>query len=68
MKELIDLKKLWDSFLDLCKTNIGLVICLVISFLIGMAIQEKMIVDDCKYMNNFRDGAQSYKCTLNRIS
>jgi hypothetical protein len=63
MKELIDFKKIWDWCVAKWRTSFGAVMFSVLAFLSGMAVQEKLIVDDCKFMGSFRDGIQAYNCT-----
>lgn len=64
MKELIDLKYVWAWCLEKWRTAIGAVAFVMLSFWSGMAVQNKSIVDDCKFMGSFRDGAYSYNCSV----
>ena len=64
MKELIDFKKIWDWCASKWRTSFGCVVLAVLMFVIGMAVQEKLIVDDCKFMGSFRDGIQAYNCQV----
>lgn len=64
MKDLIDFKKIWDWCALKWRTSFGSVVLAVLMFVIGMAVQEKLIVDDCKFMGSFRDGIQSYNCQV----
>lgn len=64
MKELIDLKAIWDIFMQKWRTPVGSVAIVLLAFWFGMLIQEKLIVDDCKFMGSFRDGAYSYNCSM----
>ena len=64
MKDLIDFKKIWDWCALKWRTSFGCVVLAVLMFVIGMAVQEKLIVDDCKFMGSFRDGIQSYNCQV----
>ena len=62
MKELIDFKKAWDWCASKWRTSFGSIVFAVVAFLFGMAVQEKLITEDCKFMGAFRDGAQAYNC------
>ena len=64
MKELIDFKKIWDWCASKWRTSFGCVVLAVLMFVLGMAVQEKLIVDDCKFMGSFRDGIQAYNCQV----
>lgn len=64
MKELVDLKTISDWFVAKWRTPAGAVAFIVLSFMAGMAVQNKFIVDDCKFMGAFRDGAYSYNCSV----
>lgn len=37
-------------------------LALMIGIMSGMLITEGRVISDCKYMNNFRIGEQSYTC------
>ncbi len=63
MKELIDFKKIWDWMVLRWRNSFGSIVLAVLAFVIGMELQEKLIVDDCKFMGSFRDGIQTYNCT-----
>lgn len=63
MKELIDFKKIWDWMVARWRNSFGSILLAVLAFVVGMATQEKLIVDDCKFMGSFRDGIQTYNCT-----
>ena len=45
MKEPIDLKKIWEWCAGKWRTSFGAVVLAVVAFLVGMAVQEKLIVD-----------------------
>ena len=62
MKELIDFKKIWDWCSTKWKTSFSCIVLAVLSFVFGMMLKEKLIVDDCKFMGSFRDGTQAYNC------
>lgn len=64
MKELIDLQMCIDWFLDKCRKHIGSVLLAGIGFFLGVAWGEKSVVDDCRYMQVFRDGGQAYVCNV----
>lgn len=63
MKELLDLKAIWEWCVEKGRTPAGLVAFIVVSIWFGMALKEKMITDDCKFMGTFRDGVYSYNCS-----
>lgn len=62
MKELIDFKKIWDWCSTKWKTSFSCIVLAVLSFVFGMMMKEKLIVDDCRFMGSFRDGIQAYNC------
>ena len=62
MKELIDLKKVWDWMAGKWAQSFGCVALMLLAFWFGMEVQEKSITDDCKFMGVFRDGPQAYNC------
>lgn len=63
MKELLDLQRFWAWCSVKWKTPAGAVAFTLLAFWFGMALKEKMITDDCKFMGTFRDGAYSYNCS-----
>jgi hypothetical protein len=62
MKDLIDFKKVWDWCVVRWRTSFGCVVLALVTFWLGMALQEKLITEDCRFMGSFRDGAQAYNC------
>ena len=62
MKELIDLKRIWDWCQSKWKTSFSCIVIMLLAFWFGMAVQEKLITEDCKFMGAFRDGPQAYNC------
>ena len=62
MNDLVNLKKIWDEAVEKWRTSFGAILLAVITFFIGMQVQHKFIVDDCKFSGVFRDGAQAYSC------
>jgi hypothetical protein len=62
VKDLIDFKKLWAWCVDRWRTSFGCIVLAVVSFLSGMALQNKFTTEDCRFMGSFRDGAQAYNC------
>ena len=62
MKELIDLKSAWDWMASKWARSFGCVILILLAFVFGMAVKEKEITEDCKFMGAFRDGPQAYNC------
>ena len=64
MKELIDLKKFWDLCASKWGRSFGCVVLMLLAFWFGMALQEKLITDDCKFVGAFRDGPQAYNCNV----
>lgn len=62
MRDLIDFKKVWDWCVMRWRTSFGCVVIALIAFWVGMALQEKIITEDCRFMGSFRDGAQAYNC------
>jgi len=64
MSELINYKQIWKRLCDKWRNSFASFVLVVIAFLIGMAYQNKLIVDDCKFSNVFRDGNISYNCQM----
>lgn len=64
MKELLDLKRVWDWCAGKWAQSFGCVMLIVLAFLFGMAWESKQITDDCKFMGTFRDGPQAYSCQV----
>lgn len=62
MNELINIKAVWLKVVSWWKVNLLTVILCVVFYGIGGAVSTKMIVDDCRFMGSFRDGAQAYNC------
>lgn len=62
MKDLIDLKAVWNWMVSKWRTSFGCIIIALIAFVAGMLAQEKFITEDCRFMGTFRDGAQAYSC------
>jgi hypothetical protein len=64
MNELIDLKRIWDWILEKWSTAFGCVLFLLLSFWFGMEVQERAITSDCKFMGSFREGHETYNCSM----
>jgi hypothetical protein len=64
MKDLLDLKKIWDWVVTKWKESFGWILICVLMLLVGMEIQQKQMTDDCKIMGNFRDNTQAYSCQV----
>lgn len=64
MKELLDLKKMWDWCAEKWAKSFGCLVLAVIAFWFGSALESKQITDDCKFMGSFRDGSQAYSCQV----
>lgn len=64
MNELIDFKKILDRAVELWREHFLSIIFCGISFALGGAYANKMIVDDCKFAKSFRDGATVYDCQV----
>ena len=62
MKELINFERIIDWCVDKWVNSFVTILLMVIAFFVGMAVQEKFITDDCRFMGAFRDGAQAYNC------
>lgn len=63
MKDLIDFKAIWIWLVERWRTSFVTFLFTVAGFSAGGAVNEKSIVDDCKFMGSFRDGIQAYNCT-----
>jgi hypothetical protein len=64
MNELIDFQGMWNKAVDTWKNNLGCILFAVAMFFAGMVLQNKIIVDDCKFSKSFRDGATVYDCQV----
>jgi hypothetical protein len=62
MNELINLKAIWSKAVEKWRTSFATVLIAVAAFFFGMLVENKIIVDDCKFAGVFRDGAQAYSC------
>lgn len=62
MKELIDIKKIYTWCVNRWKDSFGSIVLALVAFMLGMAVKEKFITEDCRFMGSFRDGAQVYNC------
>ena len=62
MKELIDFPKILSWCSNKWAKSFGCVVLMLLSLWFGMALQEKLITDDCKFVGAFRDGPQAYNC------
>lgn len=63
MKDLVDFKAIWIWLVERWRTSFVTFLFTVAGFSAGGAMNEKNIVDDCKFMGSFRDGIQAYNCT-----
>jgi len=63
MKDLIDFKAIWIWLVERWRTSFVTFLFTVAGFSAGGAVNEKSIVDDCRFMGSFRDGIQAYNCT-----
>ena len=64
MKDLLDLKKIWDWIVTRWKESFGWIVICLISFVFGMQWQQKETTDDCRIMGSFRDNTQAYSCQV----
>ena len=62
MKELIDLKKIWQWCASRWRDSFGSVVLALVAFVFGVLWESKQITEDCRFMGSFRDGAQAYNC------
>ena len=63
MSELHDiLDKIKRMFKEWWYRSLAVTVAAVIGFAAGSTLEEKLIVDDCKFMGSFRDGAQVFNC------
>lgn len=62
MKELLDLKRVWDWMAGKWARSFGCVLLILLAFWLGVAVTERDITNDCKFMGAFRDGPQAYNC------
>ena len=62
MKELIDFHKIWLWFIEKWRTSFAIFAALAVGYGAGIAVENKSITDDCKFMGAFRDGPQAYNC------
>ncbi len=62
MKDLINFERIWEWCKDKWVTSFATVLLMVVAFFAGMAVKEKFITDDCRFVGAFRDGSQPYTC------
>ncbi len=62
MKELLDLKRIWEWLKRTWATSFGCTLLAIVSFSIGYQLAVKYITEDCRFMGSFRDGVQAYTC------
>jgi len=62
MKDLIDFKAIWVWLVEKWRTSFVVFLFSVAGFGAGGAVEKKGIIEDCKFMGAFRDGAQAYNC------
>ena len=60
--ELISIKDFILKFKGWWAASLGMVVALVLGVIIGILSVESKIINDCKYINNFRIGDQGYSC------
>lgn len=63
MNELINAKQAKDWIVRHWAKSLGPILALIIGILIGVLMVESRIIEDCKYMKNFRFGNQAFNCT-----
>ena len=62
MKELINFERILDWCIDKWLNSFITILIATIAFFAGMAVKEKFITDDCRFVGAFRDGSQAYNC------
>lgn len=58
--EVID--RLKRMFKEWWYRSLAVTVAAILGFAAGSALEEKFIVDDCKFMGAFRDGTQVFNC------
>jgi len=53
---IVKLRKWWAA-------SLGIIVALVIGIFFGIALTERKILSDCKYINNFRIDNNGFSCT-----
>jgi hypothetical protein len=62
MKDLLDVKRIWEWLKRSWATSFGCILIALVSFTFGYQLAIKYITEDCRFMGNFRDGPQAYSC------
>ena len=60
--ELIGIKDFIFKFRGWWAASFGIVVALILGILIGILMTESKIINDCKYISNFRIGDSGYTC------
>ena len=61
--DLIQVKDWVKKMRTMWAASLGVVLALIAGVLIGMLAVEGRIINDCKYIGNFRIGDQGYACS-----
>ena len=64
MKELLDIKRIWDWLKRSWATSFGCILIALLAFTLGYQLAVKYITEDCRFMGSFRDGVQAYTCQV----
>ena len=62
MNELINVKQVKNWIKKYWARSLVPIAAFVVGILIGMLVVESRIIEDCKYMRNFRFGNQAFNC------
>lgn len=62
MKELLDIKSIWQTLKAKWATSFGCVVLAIIAFAFGYFWAIKEVTEDCRFMGSFRDGTQAFSC------
>jgi len=60
--ELIQVKDWVKKMRTMWAASLGVILALIAGVLIGILAVEARIINDCKYIGNFRIGDQGYTC------
>ena len=60
LNEILD--KLKRLFKEWWYRSLSITVAAILGFTAGATLEEKFIVDDCKFMGAFRDGSQVFNC------
>jgi hypothetical protein len=61
-RELIDLKKGWETAQKVWSKSLAVIIALIVGVLTGSVYSKNEILGDCSFNNSFRVNSQAFTC------